>query len=132
MAYQRKKGFGNKKRKYGNQWQADAANYGKPNKGKGKGKAAAYQWQQPNTANEWYDDQGIKNGGNRTGWQPNTVHQAQSQGQQAQQIAGVAPPNQRDAVGGVHADGFVRTDLRGFEQQPNPLIANLDQGPPHK
>ena len=50
MADQGKKGFSNQKRKYGNQWQADAADYGKPN----KGKAAVYQWHQPNTANEWY------------------------------------------------------------------------------
>ena len=128
MADQGKKGFGNQKGKYGNQWQEESANYGKPNNGKGK--AATYQWHQPNIANEWYDEPGTKNRANRDGWQQNTVHQAQNQGQQAQQIAGVAPPNQRDAVGGVHADAFVRADLRGLEQQANPLLANPNQGPP--
>ena len=87
----------------------------KPNKGKGK--AAAYQWQQPNIANEWYSEPGIKNGANRNGWQQNPFHQVQNQGQQAHQIAGIAPPNQRDAVGGVHADAFIRPELRGPEQQ---------------
>ena len=69
MADQGKKGFGNQKGKYGNQWQEESANYGKPNKGKGKW--AAYQWHQPNITNEWYDEPGTKNGqtamvGNRT------------------------------------------------------------------
>ena len=41
-----------------------------------------------------------------------------------------APPNQRDAVGGVHADAFVRAELRGLEQHLIPLVANIDQGPP--
>ena len=27
----------------------------------------AHRWQQQNSANEWIDDQGIKNGGHRTG-----------------------------------------------------------------
>ena len=128
MADQGKKGFGNQKGQFGNQWQEGAASYGKPNKGKGK--AAAYQWQQPNIVNEWYSEPGTKNGANRTGWQQNQFHQAQHQGQQAQQIAGIAPPNQRDVVGGVHVDAFVRPEMRGAEQQANPLAANPKQGPP--
>ena len=59
MADQGKKGFGNQKGKYGNQWQEESANYGKPNRGKRK--AAVYQWHQPNIANEWYDEPGTKN-----------------------------------------------------------------------
>ena len=55
MVDQGKKGYGNQKGKYGNQWQADAAKNGKPNKGQGK--AMAYQWQHQNTANEWFDEQ---------------------------------------------------------------------------
>ena len=81
-------------------------------------------------ANEWYDEQGTKNGGHRIGWQPNALHQGQFQGKKAQQIQGIAPPNQRDAVVGAHADAFVKADLRGHEQQLNPLITNPEQGPP--
>ena len=73
MGDQERKGFGNKKSKYGQQLQAGAGNNGKPNKGKGK--ALAYQWQQQSLAREWINDQGAKNCGHRIGWQPNTAHQ---------------------------------------------------------
>ena len=94
MVDQGTKGLGNQKGKYGQQWQTGAAKSGKPNKGKGK--AMDHQWQQQNSANEWIDDQGTKNGGHRTAWQSNAVHQGQFQGQQAQLIHKIAPPNQRD------------------------------------
>ena len=48
------------KNKYGQQWQTGAAKNGKPNKGKAK--AMAQQWQQQNSADEWIDEQGTKNG----------------------------------------------------------------------
>ena len=55
MADQGKKGYGNQKGKYGNQWQGDMTKNGKPNKGKGK--AVPYQWQQQNSANGLFDEQ---------------------------------------------------------------------------
>ena len=125
MVDQGKTGFGNQKGKYGQQWQTEAGKNGKRNKGKGK--ATAHQWQQQHSANEWINGQGIKNGGHRIGWQPNAVHQGQFQGQQAQQIHGIAPPNQREAVAGAHADAFVRTELRDQEQQSIPPPINPNQ-----
>ena len=122
MGDQGKKSFGKQKGKYGQQWQIEAGKDGKPNKGKGK--AVAYQWQQQNATNEWINDQGTKNGGHRIGWQPDAAHQGQFQGQQAQQIHGIAPPNQREAVAGAHADAFVRTEPRDQEQQSIPPSIN--------
>ena len=118
-----KKDTATKKGKHANQWQADASKFGKTTKGKGK---AAYQWQQQNAANEWYIDQGTKNGGNRTGWQQ-SANQGQYQGRQAQQIHGVGPPNQRAADPGVQADAFVRAGQQGPEQPTVPIITNAGQ-----
>ena len=128
MVDQGKKGFGNQKGKYGQQWQTGAAKNGRPNKGKGK--AMAQQCQQHNFANEWIDEQGTKNGGDRSGWQANAEHQGQFQGHQAQQIHGIAPPHQRDVAAGVHADDFVGPELRDQGQQPIPLLTNPEHGPP--
>ena len=36
----------------------------------------------------------------------------------------------RDAVAGVHADAFVRPELRDQGQQSIPLLTNPEQGPP--
>ena len=123
FADQGKKGYGNQKGKHANQWQPDASGFGKATKGKGK---AAYQWQQHNAANEWFIDQGTKNGSSRTGWQQQ-ANQEHYQGQQAQQIQGVGPPNQRAADQGVHPDAFVRGGQQEQEQPPAPPIAKAGQ-----
>ena len=73
-----KNAFGKQKGKCGQQWQNETGKDGKPQKGKGN--AMAHQWQQQNAANEWTSDQGTKNGGHRTGRQPNAARQGQFQG----------------------------------------------------
>ena len=114
MADQGKSGYGYRKGKYANQWQADMAKGAKPTKGKGK---YGNQWAHQDAQEVWYEEQGTKNGGGRTGWMPNTTHQGQLQGQNAQAIQGVAPPNQRDKEGVAHPDAFVRPNQRGAANQ---------------
>ena len=124
MADQGKSGYGYSKCRYGNQWQGDIIKGAKPTKGKGK---YGNQWAHQNPQDEWYDEQGTKNGGNRAGWLPNATHQGQLQGQNAKAIQGIAPPNQRDAGGGAHPDAYVRLNQRGSENQVQPAPPSAGQ-----
>ena len=83
----------------------------------------AYQWQQQDSANEWINDQGIKNGGTVLVGNQTQYTQDSSKANNFNKFMGLHFQPKR-GFAGAHADAFVRPELRDQAQQSIPLLTN--------